>query len=94
MQASLAFIGLVCAPWRWGAGGQYGWLLGGVLLGSVIPFTLIVIRPTNERLLDSSLEKDSPDAAALLARWGRLHTVRGALSLAAFLIFLILLAGG
>ena len=37
MQASLAFIGVVSALWRWGAGGPRGWLLGGVLLGSVIP---------------------------------------------------------
>lgn len=92
MQAALAVIGTIAALGRWGAGGRPGWLLGGVLLGSVIPFTLAVIRPTNQRLLDASLPKDSPEAAALLARWGRLHAVRTAVGLAAFATFLVLLS--
>lgn len=91
MQAALAFIGMISALWRWAAGGRPGWLLGGLLLGSVIPFTLIVIRPTNKRLLAWSAEGDLSEASALLARWGRLHAVRSALSLAAFVTFLILL---
>ena len=92
MQAALALIGTIAALARWGAGGPPGWLLGGVLLGSVIPFTLVVIRPTNQRLLDASLPKASPEAAALLARWGWLHAVRTAVGLAAFATFLVLLS--
>jgi uncharacterized membrane protein len=90
MQAALALIGTIAALVRWGAGGRPGWLLGAILLGSVIPFTLVVIRPTNQRLLDASLPPDSPETAALLARWGRLHAVRTAVGLAAFATFLFL----
>jgi len=92
MQASLALLGTLSGIGRWGEGGGLGWLVGAVLLGSVIPFTLVVIRPTNERLLRGSLDKGSPQAASLLARWGRLHAVRSVVSLAAFLVFLLLLA--
>ena len=92
MQAALAAIGFVLAVAAWLTGAGLGWLLGGILLGLVIPFTLLVIRPTNEQLLGGQLDTASPLAAALLARWARLHAVRSGLSLAAFLIFVLLLA--
>ncbi len=94
MQASLALIGALAAMVRWGLGGQLGWLLGGLLLGAVVPFTLIMILPTTELLLDRSLDPNSPDSVALLRRWGRLHAVRTAVSLVAFVAFVFLLAGG
>ena len=59
-------------------------LIAGLMLGLVIPFTLIVILPTNKALLDPGLDRGSADAAALLARWGRLHAVRSILSAVAF----------
>ncbi|MGH7350362.1 MAG: DUF1772 domain-containing protein [Candidatus Rokuibacteriota bacterium] len=42
--------------------------------------------PTNKRLLDAGLDRTSPEAGALLARWGRLHAVRSVASGAAFLL--------
>jgi hypothetical protein len=45
---------------------------------------LIVILPTNKRLLDPTLDRGSPEAAALLERWGRLHAVRSVASGVAF----------
>src|SRR5216684_6497146 len=92
MQATLALIGALAAMVRWGLGGQLGWLMGGLLLGAVVPFTLLVIMPTTELLLDASLDLNSPESSALLRRWGRLHAVRSAVSLVAFLIFVFLLA--
>jgi hypothetical protein len=92
MQAPLALIGAGAGIVRWGAGGGLGWLVSGVLLGAVVPFTLVAILPTNHLLLDASLNRASPGAEALLARWGRLHAVRSVLSLVAFVSFLILLA--
>ena len=94
MQAALAFIGSVAAVARSAAGGQAGWLVGGLLLVSVIPFTLVVVMPTNKRLLDESRDLAPGEAAVLLARWGRLHAVRSAASLAAFILFLALLPLG
>ena len=59
-------------------------------MGSVIPFTLIVILPTNKELLSPKLDRRSAQAGQLLARWGRLHTVRSVLSGLALLLFLYL----
>jgi len=63
-------------------------LLAGILVAAVIPFTLIVILPTNKKLLDPSLDRNSELARSLLVRWGRLHAVRTVLSLAALVLLL------
>jgi hypothetical protein len=91
MQASLAAFGTLNAVVAWFFGAGLSWLIGGILLGSVIPFTLIVIFPTNRQLLDPNLDKKSDLALRLLTRWGRLHAVRSILSFAAFTIFLSVL---
>jgi len=92
MQASLAITG--CATGLVSAwAGSDAWLaLGAILLGAVVPFTLIVIRPTNNQLLDQTLDPRSPTATLLLIRWGRLHATRSILSTAAFALFLLRLA--
>ena len=73
--------------------GSDGWLaLGAILLGAVVPFTLLVILPTNHRLLDTALDPRSQEATQPLVLWGRLHAVRSALSSAAFLLFVVRLA--
>ena len=88
MQASLALAGAVTgsgAAWLVGD----SWLaFGALLLGSVVPLTLIVIRPTNVKLLDPGLDSRSRQAEELLTRWGRLHAIRSALSSASFAVFL------
>jgi hypothetical protein len=92
MQASLAAAGLFAAVAAWAQGRGVGVLIGGLLLGLVIPFTLVVILPTNQLLLDPGLDRGSAEAGALLARWGRLHAVRSAVSALAFLVLLWCLA--
>jgi uncharacterized membrane protein len=84
MQASLALVGFVAATLAWVQGRGLPVLVGGALLGLNVPFTLIVILPTNKRLLDPALDRGSREAALLLGRWGRLHAVRSLLSAAAF----------
>ena len=59
MQATLAAVGLVSSIAVWLAGASFFWVVGGVLLGSVIPFTLIVILPTNKQLLSPALDRRS-----------------------------------
>ena len=86
MQASLAGGGCLAAVAAWTQGSPAPVLIAGLLLGSLIPFTLIVIRPTNERLLDARLDRSAPETAALLARWGRLHAVRSVVGGGAFLL--------
>jgi hypothetical protein len=92
MQAPLAVVGCVAglvAAWR---DADLVVALAAVLLGAVVPFTLLVIAPTNQRLLNPELDPGGPEAAALLNRWGRLHGVRSAFASASFLIFLLRLA--
>ena len=91
MQATCAAVGLLSSVAAWLAGASFWWLVAGVLLGSVIPFTLVVVLPTNKRLLDPTLDKRSAEAERLLSRWGRLHAVRSVLSGLALLLYLYLL---
>jgi Domain of unknown function (DUF1772) len=84
MQASLAALGLVAAVVAWVQGRGVVVLFAGVLLGIAIPFTLLIILPTTKRLLDPALDGSSAEAAGLLKRWGRLHTVRSVASTLAF----------
>jgi len=90
MQVTCAAMGLLSSLAAWLAGASFWWLVAGVLLGSVIPFTLIVILPTNKRLLSPELDRRSTEAERLLAHWGRLHAVRSVLSGLALLLFLYL----
>src|SRR5271165_2624869 len=79
MQAPLAVVSLVCGVAVWLMSGGTGWLIAGMLIGLVVPFTFIVIMPTNKSLLLRDRNLDSPETRSLLERWGRLHTVRTAL---------------
>lgn len=88
MQVSLAIGGLalgLTAAWRL----HDSWVaLGAVLLGASLPFTLIVIFPTNKQLLDPTIDSRSPRVTSLLRRWNRLHAIRSVLSATAFGILL------
>jgi uncharacterized membrane protein len=91
VQPLLAAVGFLSAVGAWLMGGSVWWLVGGVLLVAVIPYTLIVALPTNDKLLDPTVEKSPDLARRLLNRWGRVHTVRSIMSLATFLAFMLLL---
>jgi uncharacterized membrane protein len=88
MQASLAAIAFLSGTGAWLEDLRTMWLAGAVLIVAVIPFTLIVILPTNKKLLDPALDRGSDLARQLLTRWGRLHAVRTVLSLMALVSFL------
>ena len=91
VQPLLAAVGFLSALAAWLMGTSVWWLVGGLLL-AVIPYTLIVVFPTNNKLLDPAIGDKNPDLARrLLIRWGRLHTVRSIMSLVAFLAFMLLL---
>jgi anthrone oxygenase-like protein len=91
MQATLAALGLLSSVAAWLAGATFWWFVGGVALGAVIPFTLIVILPTNKQLLSPPSDRSPAETERLLARWGTLHRVRSLLSGTALLLFLYLL---
>jgi Domain of unknown function (DUF1772) len=87
MQVPLAVVAGLCGIMRGVLGGGSLWLWAAVLIMSVIPFTLLVIRPTNNRLLDLHRDRGSNETRQLLNAWGRLHLVRTALSVAASVLF-------
>ena len=91
MQAALAIVAFCSGVAVWWLTGVFGWMLGAVCIGAVVPFTFIVIMPTNHRLLEAGRDLSSAETRTLLERWGRLHAVRSALSLIAAAVFIILL---
>jgi uncharacterized membrane protein len=91
VQPLLAAVGFLSAVTAWLMGASVWWLVGGVLLVAVIPYTLIVVFPTNNKLLDPAIDKDPDLARRLLVRWGRLHTPRSVMSVVTFLAFMLLL---
>jgi anthrone oxygenase-like protein len=89
MQAALAVAGCIsglAAAWQ---RQDLTLAVGALLLGAVVPFTLVVIFPTNARLLDPALDPRAAEASQLLEKWGRLHAVRSVLSTVAFLVLLM-----
>jgi hypothetical protein len=91
MQVTLAAVCLLSSIAAWLAGATFWWVVAGVLQVSVIPFTLIVILPTNKQLLNPALDRRSVEVERLLAHWGALHAVRSALSGVALLLLLYLI---
>jgi Domain of unknown function (DUF1772) len=73
-------------------GGSAGWIVAALLIGLVVPFTLLIIMPTNQALLSPGRDLSSAETRFLLERWGRLHAVRTGLSVAATLLYLWLLS--
>jgi len=91
LQAPLAIVSLLCGIAAWIMGGGIGWLVAALLVGAVVPFTFGVIMPTNHRLLAPGRDLASAETRELLVRWGQLHAVRTALSLAGTILFLWLM---
>ncbi len=88
MQVLLALTSFLCALLLWFREANIYWLVGGLLIFFVIPFTAVAILPTNKQLLNPSLDKNSTYAHSLLIRWGKLHAVRSVVSLIALVLFL------
>lgn len=92
MQAPLALLGFLAGTTSWLMGAGAAWLIAALLIGAVVPFTLVVIHPTNHQLLDPTHHRSSAETRVLLERWGRLHAVRTGLSLAAAATYLLSLS--
>lgn len=91
MQASLAIIGFLAGFAAWLLGAGIMWLIASLFILAVVPVTLFVIFPTNDKLLAPGRNLGSSETRALLVKWGRLHAIRSVLSLAATLMFVRLL---
>lgn len=94
MQASLAVLSFLAGATVWLVKGGVIWLSGAVAIGLVVPFSLIAIMPTNHQLMEPGRDLASDETRTLLEKWGRQHTVRSMLSLAASAIYLVSLLRG
>lgn len=88
MQASLAVLSGLIAVLQWYLAGGTLWLVGGLIMLANWPYTLLVIMPTNHRLLASD-ELGENEVGALLQRWNQLHSFRTVLGVLATLAMLI-----
>jgi hypothetical protein len=88
MQATLAALSAALGLLAAWSSADRRWIVGAVLIFANWPYTLLCIRPTNNRLKAIAETDAGPTSRALLLLWGRLHAVRTALGLAAALAYL------
>jgi hypothetical protein len=88
MQAPLALLGFVLGLVAWWQDDDWVWLLGGIVLVANWPYTLVVIMPTNNKLMESEPATAGHETRALIEQWAKLHAGRTALGFAATLLFL------
>jgi hypothetical protein len=86
MQVILAGGGVLAAIGAYMAGRGTSVLVAAIVLATVVPWTLIVIMPTNKELLNPARVATTPDTDVLLRKWGRLHVIRTIASLLAVVI--------
>jgi len=87
MQASLAVVGFLAGVAAWLLGAGVMWLVGALFIFAVVPVTLIIIFPTNNRLLAPGRDLASSETRELLVKWGHLHAIRSVLSSVASVIY-------
>jgi hypothetical protein len=88
MQAGLAAVSALLgfiAAWQTG---DWRWAVGGLVILANWPYTLLIIKPTNDRLHAIPADQASSEARPMVMAWGRLHAGRSALGLIATLIML------
>lgn len=88
MQAPLAAAAGFCATVAFFFDWDWKWLLGAALILANWPYTLYLIMPTNNTLLEIEPAGAHPDIRPLITRWAWLHGGRSALGAIATLLFL------
>jgi len=88
LQAPLALVGGALGLAAWWFGHDWRWAVGAGLLLANWPYTLIAIKPTNDRLQAMDVGAAGGQSRALIAKWGVLHAGRTALGAASTLAFL------
>ena len=88
MQAPLAILAGILGMAAFFASYDWRWLLGAAVIVANWPYTLLVIMPTNNKLMAIAPEAAGPEARRTVEHWAALHAGRSALGAAATLIFL------
>ena len=87
IQAGLAMLGGASGLLTWYFLREWQWMTGSLLLLANWPFTMLVIMPTNKRLMAMTPQEAGTTSRNLLRHWGNLHGVRSVLGSAASLLF-------
>ena len=87
MQAGLAMVTAVLGCWVAWQTRDWRWLVGGLLILANWPYTLLAIKPTNDRLHATAPELADAQTRQLIVRWGHLHGGRSAFGVAATAMF-------
>lgn len=88
MQAPLALIGFLFGAAAWWQAGNVLWLVGALVLLANWPYTLLVILPTNRKLMSTDPASAGSLSRALIEHWAKLHAGRTLLGLSATVFFL------
>jgi hypothetical protein len=87
MQATLALLSGVLGLAAWWLTNDWRWIVGALLILANWPYTLLGIKPTNDRLMAIADNQADAGVRRLIEEWGRLHAVRTTLGIAATLAF-------
>jgi hypothetical protein len=88
MQASLALISGLLGIAAFFDTSDVLWLLGAIAILANWPYTLLVIKPTNDKLNATELTSANAETRTLIEKWGQLHAVRSVLGLVAVIFYL------
>jgi len=94
MQATLAMAGFLLGALAWWQTGGPAFLVGVLLMLAPWPWTLFIIKPTNDALMATDLDAAGAETRALIVKWNRLHLVRTVLGALAVLTFLFAVSTG
>jgi len=76
LQIVLVTVGVLSAIAAFYLGRGVSVFVAGMLLATVVAWTLVAIVPVNRQLLDPARVSTTPDTDVLLKKWGRLHLIR------------------
>jgi hypothetical protein len=76
LQIVLVTVGVLSAIAAYYLGRDVSVFVAGMLLATVVGWTLVAVVPVNRQLLDPARVSTTPDTDVLLKKWGRLHLIR------------------
>jgi hypothetical protein len=87
MQAGLALVASLLGFWAAWQTRDWLWLVGSLLILANWPYTLLAIKPTNDRLHATAPEQADAKTRQLIVSWGYLHGGRSAFGVASTLCY-------
>lgn len=88
MQATLAVLSGISGIVMYFHAQNWIWILGSIIILSNWPYTLLVIMPTNRKILATKEGSASAEEVRKINYWGKLHAIRTYLGILAVIIFL------